>query len=114
MQRCTGYRLLTLVRANKGGGGDFWSDDDYDVRLGDAEGPVVGRVRPADVRRRCRTAATMRAGSGDGRFQGAIVGTMTEPQGDRLVSPQIKKLRSLPVDQRITLAKAKMDRVLDH
>lgn len=32
---------------------------------------------------------------------------------DRQISPQIKKLRTLPVEQRAALAKAKMERVLD-
>lgn len=36
------------------------------------------------------------------------------PDADRPSSPQIKTLRSLPADQRVALAKAKMERVLDH
>ena len=32
----------------------------------------------------------------------------------RKISPQIKKLKSLPPEQRVALAKAKMERVLDH
>ena len=33
-----------LVPANKSRGGGHWSDDDFDVRLGNAEGKVVGRI----------------------------------------------------------------------
>ena len=33
-----------LVGANKSRGGGQWSPDDYDVRLGDASGKVVGRI----------------------------------------------------------------------
>lgn len=36
------------------------------------------------------------------------------PLPPRPASPQVKALQSLPADQRATLAKAKMDRVLDH
>lgn len=35
---------LVLVRANKSRGGDHWSTDDFDVRLGDASGQVIGRI----------------------------------------------------------------------
>jgi hypothetical protein len=35
---------LVLVSARKSRGGDHWDKDDYDVRLGDASGPVVGRI----------------------------------------------------------------------
>jgi hypothetical protein len=35
---------LFLVSARKSRGADHWDKDDYDVRLGDASGPVVGRI----------------------------------------------------------------------
>jgi hypothetical protein len=35
---------LVLVSARKSRGADSWDKDDYDVRLGDASGPVIGRV----------------------------------------------------------------------
>jgi hypothetical protein len=35
---------LVLVSARKSRGRDHWAKDDYDVRLGDKSGPVVGRV----------------------------------------------------------------------
>ena len=35
---------LVLVSARKSRGGDHWSLDDYDVRLGNAEGKVIGRI----------------------------------------------------------------------
>jgi len=35
---------LTLVRASRSRGGDHWDADDYDVRLGEAGGAVVGRI----------------------------------------------------------------------
>ena len=35
---------LVLVSARKSRGGDQWTSDDYDVRLGDAKGKVVGRI----------------------------------------------------------------------
>jgi hypothetical protein len=35
---------LVLVSARKSRGADFWDKDDYDVRLGDRRGPVVGRI----------------------------------------------------------------------
>jgi hypothetical protein len=35
---------LVLVSARKSRGTDHWDKDDYDVRLGDKSGPVVGRV----------------------------------------------------------------------
>jgi hypothetical protein len=35
---------LVLVPARKSRGADFWDKDDYDVRLGDKSGPVVGRI----------------------------------------------------------------------
>jgi len=35
---------LVLVRASKSRGGDYWSADDFDVRLGDVSGQVVGRI----------------------------------------------------------------------
>jgi hypothetical protein len=34
---------FVLVSARKSRGADHWDKDDYDVRLGDASGPVVGR-----------------------------------------------------------------------
>jgi hypothetical protein len=37
-------RPLVLVRASKSRGGGHWADDDYDVRLGDAGGQVIGRI----------------------------------------------------------------------
>jgi hypothetical protein len=35
---------LVLVSARKSRGADHWDKDDYDVRLGDASGAVVGRI----------------------------------------------------------------------
>jgi hypothetical protein len=35
---------FALVKARKSRGADHWEKDDYDVRLGDASGPVVGRI----------------------------------------------------------------------
>ena len=35
---------LVLVGANESRGGGHWSYDDYDVRLGDANGRVVGKI----------------------------------------------------------------------
>ena len=35
---------LVLVSARKSRGADHWDKDDYDVRLSDASGPVVGRI----------------------------------------------------------------------
>jgi len=35
---------LVLVRASRSRGGGHWSADDYDVRMGDAGGQVVGRI----------------------------------------------------------------------
>ena len=35
---------LVLVSARKSRGEDHWDKDDYDVRLGDASGAVVGRI----------------------------------------------------------------------
>ena len=35
---------LVLVSARKSRGTDYWDKDDYDVRLGDKSGPVVGRI----------------------------------------------------------------------
>ena len=35
---------LVLVSATKSRGADHWDKDDYDVRLGDRSGPVVGRI----------------------------------------------------------------------
>ena len=35
---------LLLVRASKSRGGDHWSADDFDVRLGSAQGEVIGRI----------------------------------------------------------------------
>ena len=35
---------LVLVPAKKSRSGGPWSDDDFDVRLGNAEGKVVGRI----------------------------------------------------------------------
>ena len=35
---------FVLVSARKSRVGDHWDKDDYDVRLGDASGPVVGRI----------------------------------------------------------------------
>jgi hypothetical protein len=37
-------RQLTLVRASNSRPSGQWSDDDYDVRLGDASGQVIGRI----------------------------------------------------------------------
>ena len=35
---------LVLVSARKSRGTDHWDRDDYDVRLGDGSGPVIGRI----------------------------------------------------------------------
>ena len=35
---------LVLVSARKSRAADHWDKDDYDVRLGDGSGPVVGRI----------------------------------------------------------------------
>ena len=35
---------FVLVSARKSRGADYWSKDDYDVRLDDGSGPVVGRI----------------------------------------------------------------------
>jgi hypothetical protein len=35
---------LVLVSARKSRGAEHWDKDDYDVRLGDKSGPVVGRI----------------------------------------------------------------------
>src|SRR5262249_15211314 len=35
---------LVLVSARKSRVADHWDKDDYDVRLGDRSGPVVGRI----------------------------------------------------------------------
>ena len=35
---------LVLVSARKSRGADHWAKDDYDVRLGEANGAVVGRI----------------------------------------------------------------------
>jgi hypothetical protein len=35
---------LVLVSARKSRGADHWDKDDYDVRLGDASGAVIGRI----------------------------------------------------------------------
>ena len=35
---------LVLVSARKSRGADYWDKDDYDVRLGNASGRVVGRI----------------------------------------------------------------------
>ena len=48
---------LVLVSARKSRAADHWDKDDYDVRLGDASGPVVGRIMrhphaPVFVRKR--------------------------------------------------------------
>ena len=37
-------RELVLVPGRKSRGSGNWDKDDYDVRLGDASGPVVGRI----------------------------------------------------------------------
>jgi hypothetical protein len=38
------YQQLVLVPARKSRCADHWDKDDYDVRLGDGSGPVVGRI----------------------------------------------------------------------
>ena len=35
---------LVLVSARKSRGAGHWDKDDYDVRLGDKSGPIVGRI----------------------------------------------------------------------
>ena len=35
---------FVLVKARKSRGADHWDKDDYDVRLGDGSGAVVGRI----------------------------------------------------------------------
>ena len=37
-------RELVLVPGRKSRGSGNWDKDDYDVRLGDASGPVIGRI----------------------------------------------------------------------
>jgi hypothetical protein len=37
---------FVLVSARKSRGGGHWDKDDYDVRLGDGSGPVVGHYAP--------------------------------------------------------------------
>jgi hypothetical protein len=37
-------RELVLVSARKSRGSNHWDKDDYDVRRGDIEGPVVGHI----------------------------------------------------------------------
>jgi hypothetical protein len=44
MERSEIETQLVLVSARKSRGADSWDKDDYDVRLGDASGPVVGRI----------------------------------------------------------------------
>jgi hypothetical protein len=44
MERSEIDTQLVLVSARKSRVGDHWDKDDYDVRLGDASGPVVGRI----------------------------------------------------------------------
>jgi hypothetical protein len=39
-----GDQQLVLIKARKSRGADHWDKDDYDVRLGDGSGPVVGRI----------------------------------------------------------------------
>ena len=43
MAHSNGVKLV-LVSARKSRGADHWDKDDYDVRLGDASGAVVGRI----------------------------------------------------------------------
>ena len=38
------YRRFFLVSARRSRGSGHWDADDYDVRLGDAGGQVVGRI----------------------------------------------------------------------
>ena len=35
---------LVLVSSRKSRAGDHWDKDDYDVRIGDANGAVIGRI----------------------------------------------------------------------
>ena len=42
---------LALVSARKSRGADHWDKDDYDVRLGDASGPVIGHAASARIGR---------------------------------------------------------------
>jgi len=42
--RVIGMTDLVLVSAKESRGGGDWSQDDYDVRLGDAIGRVVGKI----------------------------------------------------------------------
>ena len=44
MERSEIDTQLVLVSARESRVGDHWDKDDYDVRLGDASGPVVGRI----------------------------------------------------------------------
>ena len=41
---------LVLVSARKSRGADHWDKDDYDVRLGDARGAVIGRITRRHLR----------------------------------------------------------------
>ena len=40
---------LFLIRANKSRPSGQWSDDDYDVRDGAPDGPVIGRIYKLSV-----------------------------------------------------------------
>ena len=49
MERSEIDTQLVLVSARESRVGDHWDKDAYDVRLGDASGPVVGRIMRATL-----------------------------------------------------------------
>jgi hypothetical protein len=49
MKGLMGERQLFLISANKSRRSGEWSDDDYDVRDGAPDGPVVGRIYKLSV-----------------------------------------------------------------
>ena len=79
---------LTLVRANKSGGGGHWSDDDYDVYAADhaASTSAQGSAVVLDDNRARTTAVTLQsrqqrfARTSDGRIQGALARLTTSFQ----------------------------------
>jgi hypothetical protein len=45
----TNDQQFVLVKADKSRGRGHWSDDDYDVRVGDLNGPILGRINRVPV-----------------------------------------------------------------
>jgi hypothetical protein len=103
---------LVLVSARKSRGADHWDEDDYDVRLGDGSGPVVGRIMlhpqaPKDkggFQKTMGLQSRLRSESrtGDGGFQKTMVKLIDsrEPErrvsGERVEFLQRRYLRSIP------------------